>query len=117
MDRFRDLFDAQRYAEEEPIGIGLASRPLDDWLFIPEPTFARVLAVGSAYRLHVLGQVLTPGQSTVLNPLQCEQLIDELNLVAHVLADPLVAKVVPQILERAATCARSHEERLVIDLE
>jgi len=55
MDRFADRFDARGYADDEPIGIDLS----------PE-------AVGSAYRLHVLGALLQRGQLIRSNAVQRE---------------------------------------------
>jgi len=100
MDRFADRFDARGYADDEPIGIGLSSE-----------------AVGSAYRLHVLGALLQRGQLIRSNAVQCEGLLDELAWIGEVLADPLVAELIPRIEHLAAACARSPDEHLLVDLE
>ncbi len=117
MDRFADRFDARGYADDEPIGIGLSSEAVDDRLFVPTPIFDRLLAVGSAYRLHVLGARLQRGQLILLNAVQCEGLLDELAWIGEVLADPLVAELIPRIEHLAAACARSPDEHLLVDLE
>jgi hypothetical protein len=114
---FADRFDARRYADDEPIAIGLASESSDAWLYVPGSIFGRILAVGGAYRLHVLGAVMASEATVGLNPLQCQGLLDELKWVGTVLNDPLVADVIPAIQQRVAVCARSRDEQLLVVFE
>jgi hypothetical protein len=117
MTDFADRFDPTTYEDAEPIGIGIESSPVDDWLFVPAPIFDRVLAIGAAYDLPTLGQLIARGQVTSLDATQCEGLLQELEWVGTLLADPLVVKVVRQISRLAAICTRTRDEHLVFDLE
>jgi hypothetical protein len=115
MDRFADRLDPALYATEEPVGIGRASQHRDDWLYIPEPLFMRLLHLGAAYRLHVLETLLNPYVEVELNGTQCAGLLDELVFIAAAVNDPLLGSVLTELQDRVAACARSPDELLVID--
>lgn len=116
MDRFADRFDSQLYATEEPVGIGLASEHRDDWLYVPEPVFVRLLHLGAAYRLHQLETLLNrPYVEVELNGTQCAGLLDELGFIAAVINDPLLVPVLSDLQTRVVACAQSPDGLLVID--
>jgi hypothetical protein len=117
VNRYADRLDPQTYSHEEPVALGMASEAPDTWLFVPETVFARLLALGRAYQLHLLGQVLRESQEARLNPLQCAELLDEIAFVAALVSDPVLAAWLPRVEARIAACARSRTGELILDLE
>ncbi len=118
MDRYSDRLDPATYAAEEPVGIGLASQRVQEWLFVPLTVMHRLLAIGRAYELHLLGQALRDYEETRLNSLQCADLLDEIAFVASVVSDPVLEVWLPQLKARVLACVRSRlaDEMLVLDL-
>jgi hypothetical protein len=118
MDRFADRLDPETYATEEPVALGLASEGVEGWLYVPSTVFARLLAIGRGYGLHLLGQVLRYEEETRLNHLQCAELLDELAFVLELVSDPVLDAWLPLVEQRVTACSRSTraEETLVLDL-
>jgi hypothetical protein len=101
-ERFADRFDSDAFVDDPPVGIGVQTDSTEEWLaWIPERLWERVLGLGRAYRLHILG--LLDGQERfALNPPQIESLLDELQLLATIVDDDLLRNHLEAVRSAAA---------------
>jgi hypothetical protein len=91
---------------------------MDDALPIPAFVFRRLTAIGAAYRLHYLSQLLGYDEETRLDHLQAEQLADEIEFVVNLVLDPALRDAAPPVLDFIRRYARSRPtSALVIELE
>jgi hypothetical protein len=83
-------FDSASYADDPPVGVAIVDDSTEEWVaWIPERLWQRILNLGSAYRLHVLG--LLEGQERLeLSPPQIESLLEELQFLAGTVNDDLI---------------------------
>jgi len=117
-DAYADRFDPKTYESENPVVVALSSQPLAEGLAIPSSVFYRLVALGHAYNLHILGQVLSWNEEQKLNASQCETLLDEIDLIAGVLDDALLRNHLPGLRDLVERAARSQgREELVLDLD
>ena len=119
MDWYGDRLLEETYAADEIVGACLLSEVAKDAnayrLWIPERLFARIQLLVKAYELHLL-PVLDPNGRNVLTHPQAESLLDELNFIASVVGDEMLATHIQRLGEVAEQCVRSpREERLVIE--
>ena len=117
---FSARLEPNTYADDEPVGIGVAEAqllpgPLPDecWSYIPEPLWQRLLALGQAYQLH-FAQVAEPVIDTVLEPAQCHSLCRELEFLEGLVSDPAAQGVIAELHRSAARVARAPTLRLII---
>jgi hypothetical protein len=81
--QYEDRFDANRYAQDEPVGVFVGADD-PDAVWVPERLFHRLVAVAQCYELHLL--LLLGGADPVqLNRQQIEVLLEELAHVAECL--------------------------------
>ena len=117
---FSARLDPGTYADDEPVGLGVAEArllpgPLPDecWAYIPESLWQRLLSLGHAYQLH-FAQVTEPVIDTVLEPSQCESLCGELEFLASIVSDPAAQKAIAELHRCAGRVARKPSLRLII---
>lgn len=101
-DRFADRFDPNTFVDDPPVGVGVLTDSTEEWVaWIPERLWDRVLGLGRAYQLHVLG--LFAGEERFeLNPPQIESLLDELHLLGTIVDDDLLRSHLEAVREAAA---------------
>jgi hypothetical protein len=113
-ERFQDRLSVQRYRQDQPVELRLDDQPLGAGLQIPERLFRRLELLARAYELQVLTLVAGVDE-TELNTQQAASLVDELDFIGQVTADPLLQQVLPGLVRVARRCAQGLAHRLVID--
>jgi hypothetical protein len=108
-----DRLAPSTFRDDEPVGVTVveatsgagSSSPLQAW--IPERLFCRMLDLAAAYRLHVLGAVLSD-VDTRLNDAQCESLLAELEYLARLVPSDLALQgVLAEVVPLVSRVARS----------
>ena len=108
MDRLRDRFTPDRYADDEPVKVGA----LGDEHHVPERLFTRTQQIAAAYELHLL-PVLDIYTRTELTREQCHTLADELTFIRDLIADPLLDQHLGALLALADACRHSPEPAML----
>jgi hypothetical protein len=92
---FADRFLDSTYADDEPVHIFIP-RGTDRW--VPERLWWRLVGLGRAYEVHLLP--LLPGATDpqFLNAQQVATLVDEVQFVADVVDDDLIAGLVAELV-------------------
>jgi hypothetical protein len=93
-DEFDDRFLVSTYAEDEPIRIFIPGGA-DRW--IPERLWRRLVALGQAYELHILPLITGTTEPRFLNAQQVSTLGDEVQFLARIVMDVLVADLVADL--------------------
>ena len=102
MDRFADRFDPKRYADDPPVRVFLIESVVaDDEFWISERLWRRIVAIASAYELHLLPILGWSDEPRFLNAQQCLGLLDELEFVATQVDDELLDTVIEGIARQA----------------
>ena len=107
VDRFPDRFNSEAFAADEPVELRAHSQEVGTGTFLPEGLFARLRALGIAYDLHILADLITPYEAVELNRPQVESLLAEIEFVAAVVNDPIVIEAVTLIQPVLAAAARA----------
>lgn len=96
-------FDQSRYADDEPVHVFRTEQygPDEDELWVPERIWCRCHYLGRAYELHLLPLLDGSTDPVFLNPVQVDQLLDELRFVANRAEDPLIEAVVRSVIQLA----------------
>jgi hypothetical protein len=76
---------------------------------VPERLMARLIALGRAYDLPVVG-LLSPPDGCDLNGFQAEELCHEIDFLAGTVDDPALLVQLGPLREMAATCALAHHD-------
>lgn len=116
----RDQLEPTTFADDEPVGVvGVPTKDLpgpvaeDQWHYVPEPLWNRLICLGNAYNLH-FAQLVEPAIDTVLNSVQCHSLCEELTFLRDVVADPAAHAAISTVVAQATVVARSSSMSLVI---
>lgn len=96
-------FDQSRYADDEPVHVFRSDRygTDEDGLWVPERIWYRCHHLGRAYELHLLPLLDGSTDPVFLNPVQVDQLLDELRFVANHAEDPLIEALVRSLIQLA----------------
>lgn len=101
-----DRFNSSTYSDDPPVGIVVVDDSTERWVaWIPERLWERTLALGAAYRLHVLN-LLQDHERLELNQPQVESLLDELQFLGAVVKDDLLAGHLEEIQARSRPGSR-----------
>lgn len=112
-ERYIDRFDPNQYEDDPPVGVGVQTPSTEEWVaWIPDRIWDRILALGRAYRLHIL-QLLDGEERFELSPPQIDSLLDELQFLAATVQDDLLRSHL-EAIRRAA--ARVVNESLLVGL-
>ncbi|KZX68585.1 hypothetical protein A3724_02080 [Alcanivorax sp. HI0033] len=91
---YEKLLQPSEFANDEPVGLAALDKsllpgPIEEkyWTYISERLWSRIISYGAAYQLH-FHQLVEPVVDTVLNPLQCDSLGEELEFLSGVANDP-----------------------------
>lgn len=102
-EAFADRFDAQTYADDEPVHVFRPDRyGDDDGVWIPERVWHRLRQIGTAYQLHLLPLLDGTTDPLFLNPVQVERLQQELRFVVSIVDDLLLDGVVSSLVDLLA---------------
>lgn len=101
------------YQDEEPVGVCLCSAgsppDYEDSLrtaFIPESLFRRLLCLGSAYSLH-FAACLDDLEDRCISGIQASSMIEEVEFLGAVVADPALKNVLDCIVQKLDQAAKS----------
>jgi len=90
---YEKLLQPSEFTDDEPVALDAVDKSVlpgsieeKYWVYISERLWSRILSYGAAYQLH-FNQVVEPVIDTVLNPLQCESLSEELEFLSGVAND------------------------------
>lgn len=99
-DALADRFDAQTYADDEPVRVFRPDRygSDDEGVWIPERLWHRLRNIGAAYQLHLLPLLDGTEDPVFLNSVQVERLLQELRFVGSTVDDPLLRGLVSSLL-------------------
>lgn len=102
MERFEDRFDPKRYADDPPVRVFLVEGVVgDDELWLSERLWRRIVAIASAYELHLLPVLGWSDEPRFLNAQQFLGLLDELEFVATQVDDGLLDTVIKDVAQLA----------------
>ena len=103
-DGLADRFDAQTYADDEPVRVFRPDRygSDDDGVWVSERLWHRLRQIGAAYQLHLLPLLDGTTDPVFLNPAQVERLVEELRFVTSIVDDPLLPGVVSSLVALSA---------------
>lgn len=103
-DRFRHLISSSTYATDDVL---VSVRGVDgDEVWIPERLWVRLRSIGQGYELHMLGVLRGQVEATVLNEQQAAGLLDELDFVHTVVADPALLEQIEAVRPVVARAAQ-----------
>jgi hypothetical protein len=108
VERYGDRIKPSTYETDEVVGVGPASQAdrYEGWIWIPERLFARMQHIATAYALHVVPN-LKPNGRNALGREQTEGLLDEIEFIAEVTADPALHEQVGRMREVALRTVRA----------
>ena len=107
MNDLKSRLSYESYLADPEVRAGVPGRTddPDSETWLPERLFLRLLALGEAYGLHVLGLVDSQADTT-LNSVQCVGLVRELEFVTEATNDPALHFAAHGLLEVASHVAR-----------
>ena len=88
------------HTNDEQVRVLLADR--EAWL--SERLFRRLVLIGAAYELHLLPLL---GEDATLNAVQAEGLLEELDFVGGLVADPALAALLNRLAPLVSECRAS----------
>lgn len=97
---FGPVFDPATYAEDPPVRVFLVEG-VDDGFWLPERLWPRLQGIASAYQLHLLPVLGWSIEPRFLNAQQCLTLLDELEFIATVVDDGLLASAIEGVARQA----------------
>jgi hypothetical protein len=107
------------YSGDEPVGVAAVPKgelpgplPKERWQYIPERMWMRLLQLGHAYELH-FAAIVDPVVDTVLDPVQCESVDEELRFLAAVVNDDALSSALRTILGELAKVRNRSEMALI----
>ncbi len=116
MGRYDDRFDPRRYADDPPVRVFLVEGVgVDDEFWLPERLWARIVAIASAYELHLLPVLGWSDEPRFLNAQQSLGLLDELEFVAAQVDDGLLDTVIEGIVRQVRKARGASKNALGID--
>lgn len=101
------------YRDDEPVGIGARGTEPDGWVYVPERLFARLVALGQAYELHLLPVIEVYGETT-LTSAQCATLGEELLFLRQVTNDEALHRVVEILIPLVELTARQRKQAIIV---
>ena len=95
-----DRFDGSRYEGDAPVHVYRCDQygPNDEGVWLPERIWDRLRWLGSAYELHLLPLLDGSTDPVFLNPVQVDQLVQELRFVGNVVDDQIVEAQVRAVI-------------------
>ncbi len=99
--------------EGEPVQLRLGEEATDG-VDVREVAFGRLQALGHAYGLHILSDVVEPYELVVLDPLQSESLLDELAFLVSIVDDNVV-RAAAALIQPVAEASARRRIPLVVD--
>jgi hypothetical protein len=115
-EHFADRLTADRYADDEPVGIFETDPSEPNALWISDRLFGRLVLVARAYELHVL-PMLGGTERITLGREQCESFLDELEFVAERLHDELAVTTAQSIADYLTGRIRSSHGDVRVSVE
>jgi len=118
--QFRELLDPTAYFDFDVVGVApIESTKLpgplaeDDWVYIPQPLWIRLLALGAAYEMK-FAEIAEPVIDTVFDSTQCRWLCEELEMIKDLVADPAIGAAISVLHPAADWVAQDTSRSLVV---
>jgi len=116
----QEKLDFERFADDVDVGLAavLPSElpgPIEEskWIYVPEQLFARLLSIGTGYRMHFSSFIDTV-VDTILNSQQCASFKEEICFLGAIVDDEALRRTIRLFVSQIELIEREPRRVLVI---